>query len=269
MSSRDERERAQKQLEEMLRYGDLSTCRRAYLLNYFGEAWNEKNCNGCDICLPPRPPRQQLQQSRGVYAPINYDQVLFEQLRTLRREIADAKSVPPYVIFGDKSLQEMAQLYPQSMETFGRIFGVGKEKLAQYGELFLKCICTYAVAEGRTDQVSQKPAPAPKKKVSDTVLATLELLKEGCTLEEIAATRGFVMGTIINHLEMAIEEGLTPATDHLIPPTGERHQKITAAFNKIGTGLLLPIRTYLGETYSFEEIRLARFYYLREQTKKV
>lgn len=264
MTNPEERQRARKQLEEMARYGDLQSCRRAYLLHYFGEAWEEKKCNGCDLCLPPRVVKKQIEKTGGMY-----DQALFDQLRLIRRELAEARGVPPYVIFGDKSLQEMAQLYPQSPETFGRIFGVGKEKLVQYGSAFLKVICAYASEQGRTDQVSQKPTEPIKKKLGDTVTTTVEFLHKNFSLEDIAMQRRLSVGTIINHLEAAMEQGIALRTDHLQLPTTERFKSITTAFNRIGTGLLAPIKTYLGEAYSYDELRVARFLYLVHKKEQV
>ena len=64
-------------------------------------------------------------------------QALFEQLRALRRTIAQRESVPPYVIFHDSTLREMAQHRPQNLAALGEISGVGVRKLASYGEEFL------------------------------------------------------------------------------------------------------------------------------------
>jgi ATP-dependent DNA helicase RecQ len=67
----------------------------------------------------------------------DFDQTLFDKLRALRKKLADNKRVPPYIIFGDVSLREMAQRRPRTKEEFREITGVGDKKLADYGELFL------------------------------------------------------------------------------------------------------------------------------------
>ncbi len=69
-----------------------------------------------------------------------YDQNLFETLRAKRKELADRKGVPPYVIFPDKSLIDMAARRPKTIEEFSTIFGVGAKKLEAYGEIFLRVI---------------------------------------------------------------------------------------------------------------------------------
>lgn len=71
------------------------------------------------------------------------DEKLFESLRGLRREIAKEKSVPPYVVFSDKTLKEMSFMKPETSEDFLLITGVGEKKLKEYGEMFLKEISRY------------------------------------------------------------------------------------------------------------------------------
>jgi ATP-dependent DNA helicase RecQ len=68
---------------------------------------------------------------------IECDELLFEKLRLLRKSLADEHGVPPYIIFGDVSLRQMAREYPVSESEFRRISGVGERKLRDYGESFL------------------------------------------------------------------------------------------------------------------------------------
>ena len=65
---------------------------------------------------------------------------LFERLRGLRTEIARARDVPPYLIFNDASLRDMASSRPETPQEFLAIHGVGDKKLADFGETFLACI---------------------------------------------------------------------------------------------------------------------------------
>ena len=70
-------------------------------------------------------------------------EALFQALRNLRREIADKRGVPPYLIFSDKSLREMAAKLPQTPLAFLSITGVGEHKLKQYGNQFLEAIAGF------------------------------------------------------------------------------------------------------------------------------
>lgn len=71
---------------------------------------------------------------------LEYNQILFEQLRHLRRKLADQKQVAPFMIFGDQSLQEMAYYFPINLEEFAKIMGVGSRKLEEFGQVFVRLI---------------------------------------------------------------------------------------------------------------------------------
>ncbi len=72
-----------------------------------------------------------------------YDGGLFEVLRVLRKKLADAENYPPYIIFTDASLKQMAALYPRTLSDFRKINGVGDKKLEKYGAVFVKEIADY------------------------------------------------------------------------------------------------------------------------------
>ncbi|MBI5841940.1 MAG: DNA helicase RecQ [Chloroflexi bacterium] len=74
---------------------------------------------------------------------LEYNNALFSLLRTKRKEMADEMGVPPYVVFSDKTLVEMAAYYPQSPASLLTISGVGQVKARQYGEAFLEVIKSY------------------------------------------------------------------------------------------------------------------------------
>ena len=75
------------------------------------------------------------------------DTGLFESLRALRKELADAQGVPPFVIFGDRSLRDMVRSRPQTNSAFLELFGVGEHKLEQYGKRFMERIREYNTGE--------------------------------------------------------------------------------------------------------------------------
>jgi len=83
-------------------------------------------------------PAKKPKRPRGVG--FDYDAGLFDQLRTLRKELADRAGVPPYVIFGDATLAEMAAVRPQDLEALLAVNGVGQKKLERYGDAFLEIL---------------------------------------------------------------------------------------------------------------------------------
>ncbi|MEC9486823.1 MAG: DNA helicase RecQ [Prosthecochloris sp.] len=85
-----------------------------------------------------------------------YDRTLFEQLRTLRKELADRENVPPYIIFSDRSLRDMATIFPEDEESMLTVSGVGKVKLERYGEVFLDMIRTYTRQDGGREKNSKE-----------------------------------------------------------------------------------------------------------------
>src|SRR5438067_1838129 len=84
---------------------------------------------------------------------IECDEALFEKLRVLRRQIADERDVPAYVIFSDVSLREMARVYPTTSAEFGRIPGVGQQKLRDFAEPFTSAIKGYLTSNPRQPRV--------------------------------------------------------------------------------------------------------------------
>ncbi|MCR4313693.1 MAG: DNA helicase RecQ [Candidatus Uhrbacteria bacterium] len=243
----DERALAQSKLDEVISYCQTSRCRRTFLLPYFGEAWEDRRCEACDVCLRVGGEREDattvsqkilsavlktqerfgsayvcdvlagsrqkrilenrhdqlsvhgllsnmskplvreylqlleqegyLEQDKGAYPVLRVsplgrralrdrlaielpkprtvvvsasfkksfslegsDAELFDVLRALRKELANKQGVPPFVIFGDKALHDMASSRPQTPEAFLNLFGVGQRKFEQYGEIFMQCI---------------------------------------------------------------------------------------------------------------------------------
>ena len=86
---------------------------------------------------------------RGRTGEIECDELLFDQLRTVRRTLADARDVPAYVIFSDVSLREMARQYPTTPGEFRRIPGVGEQKLRDFADAFLAAIAEYLQSNPR------------------------------------------------------------------------------------------------------------------------
>jgi ATP-dependent DNA helicase RecQ len=78
----------------------------------------------------------------------DYDAALFERLRRLRKELADARDVPAYIIFSDVSLRQMAREAPADVAAFARISGVGEKKLREFGRVFLDAIAAHRRAAG-------------------------------------------------------------------------------------------------------------------------
>ncbi len=145
----EEKEQAQHNLDLSVAYGTLQGCRRKFLLEYFNEAYEIGNCGNCDCCITPTPLQVQKLKSKKSASKstftdnTNYDTSLFEVLRQVRTAEATRLKVPPYIVFGDKALHEMATSKPQTNEDFLNINGVGDKKLEKFGEVFMGVIRGY------------------------------------------------------------------------------------------------------------------------------
>ncbi len=189
-----------------------------------------------------------------------YDEGLFRELSALRKRIADQQGVPAFVIFGDKSLQDMARKAPIARQDFAGIFGVGEAKLRELSGPFLRAIRDYVKANGHP-QVNKFEQEPPQEKrtriVGNTYLETGSIISTGATIAEVAEQRGLAETTIIGHLERLVQEGEDVYFDHLLP-SSERVKAIKEAFDTMGLGLLRPVFDELGGEVSYEELRLVR-----------
>jgi ATP-dependent DNA helicase RecQ len=91
-----------------------------------------------ELVLPPKRERKRRGSKSGVPNPVG--DPLFEALRARRREIAQEAQVPPYIVFADAVLRDMAAARPDSLAAMSRISGVGARKLDAYGDAFLQVI---------------------------------------------------------------------------------------------------------------------------------
>lgn len=247
------------QLDQVIKYADLQQCRRRFLLAYFGEQYAAAHCASCDVCTHQTVSALPAEQT-------TYDQDLFEQLRVVRKQLAETFAVPPYIVFGNVSLQEMATYFPHSANSFLQITGVGPQKLAKFGDSFLKVIRDYSQQHGLSEKTkssikSPTPVEAAVKSgyVGLTYEQTKQLVAKKLSIADIAQQRQLLPGTIIAHLEK-----LVAADPHLdlayLKPPAARFNIIAAAFQRTQNFALSPVRALLGEGFSYDELQLARIF---------
>jgi ATP-dependent DNA helicase RecQ len=129
-------------LKQVQNFARANVCRRRILLAYFGET-PKLDCGNCDICNPAEDIKVITSFQAYSVSPNNggttgnYSKEIFEGLRRLRRQIADTKKLPAYIVFSDTTLKEMAEKCPRTSQQMLNISGVGQYKLEQYGQAFL------------------------------------------------------------------------------------------------------------------------------------
>lgn len=355
---------ARDQLQQMVHYAEAGGCRRASLLGYFGEIWEDVPCGGCDNCLAPRETfdgtlaaqkllscvfrirergqqgfglnhlidilcgadtamirkwrhtelstygigremkkaewqavgrelmrlgllhqtkekfsvievteegmatlreRRKITLTRPAAAPerisktgaIACDETLFEQLRELRRKLADERDVPAYIIFSDVALREMARSYPVNEREFSRISGVGKQKLEEFAATFIREIEEYLKSNPKQIFADSLAPVAPARSrggLNDTTRESLRRFRDGFSVSNIAQERGFATSTIFGHLATALEAGEEMDIGRLVPPALQK--EIEAAIDAVGDKSLSAIKEHLGDRADYGQIRI-------------
>ncbi len=199
-------------------------------------------------------------RSEGSSARRDLAEALFDRLRVLRKQVADAQSVAPYIVFADSSLKLMSQEQPQALAEFAEISGVGSRKLAQYGEKFVAEIREFCHERGIPLRGLADPEGSELLltgvEAGPTHLQTCVLFQQGLSPAEIAQQRQLSVNTVIHHIEVLLEAGQITEIERLVPI--DRHQAIQGAIEQVGDSSLKVIREHLGETFEYEEIKLVR-----------
>lgn len=187
------------------------------------------------------------------------DPGLFDDLRAYRRELAAERGIPPFVIFHDASLREMARVRPSGLADFGVIQGVGEKKLADYGKGFVARIAEYCQHHD-VDQ-DQRISVVPIEPITTTPMVSaakqqaFALFAEGQSIERVAKTIGRATSTTSNYLGAYIQ--LHEITDPTTWVSEKDASMIRKATEEVG-GLerLAPIKELLGDDFTYEQIRV-------------
>ena len=166
---------------------------------------------------------------------LDYDAHLFEILKDLRREIAAANNIPPFIVFTDISLQEMSTYFPTNVENMLEMNGVGENKMAKYGEVFMGKIKQYVEENNITPikKISAKRKNTTRSEIGDTFLNTFNMYKSGKSIEQIATERNLSRRTIEGHLIKCYESGMD--IDFTKDLHTEFEQEILHAIREFGT----------------------------------
>jgi ATP-dependent DNA helicase RecQ len=193
------------------------------------------------------------------------DEELFSILKDLRKKISKQKDVPPFVIFQDPSLEDMAIQYPITIDELQNISGVGAGKAQRYGEEFIELIKTY---------VEEKEIIRPLDMVVKSVVNKsgikvyiIQSIDAKRPLEDIADAKGMEMGELISEIEAIVHSGTRINLDYYIDRTidEERQHDIYSYFREEAeTDSLAVAIKELGNEFEEDEIRLMRIKFLSE-----
>ena len=200
---------------------------------------------------------------------IECDEGLFEQLRALRKILADKSEVPPYVIFGDRTLRSIARSYPQNEAAFLAMPGVGQKKWTDFGGDFLEAVADWLQDHEKIDfpDAAPEPKPAPKMKsesdLSGTANESLLLYQEGQTIEQISTARSLKPATILKHIADAIQLGKLDASPRDFYSEADE-QRIAQGVERHGLDALGPLHYDLGGDISYDTLHLYRAFATRK-----
>ena len=184
------------------------------------------------------------------------DRGLFDSLRELRRQVAEERRVPAYVVFGDATLRDMARVRPGSRTTFLNVRGVGERKMADLGQRFLEHIATYCRAHDLPLDAAAGGRPRRERasRPNDTKQAAFELFAKGASVEQVTAATGRALGTTWGYLAEFIETRRPQRLDPWLDP--DTYGAVAAAVKDVGSNYLKPIFEHLGGKVPYEHIRL-------------
>ncbi|MCB0561295.1 MAG: DNA helicase RecQ [Lewinellaceae bacterium] len=199
--------------------------------------------------------RQEAEKARAKQTakPQRVRDELFEKLRQLRKHLAQERGVPPYIVFNDATLEEMAAVRPMTDEEMKNINGVGERKLQLYGSYFIDAIIEYV-------------GPSSSHGKASTYQVTYEMYQRGLSVEEIARKRQINLSTIYSHLAILYEQGYDITLEEMVSPA--EVDKVLKSLRYLQEPYKLKdIFDYLGEQVPYHRIRLALAYGKREETR--
>jgi len=194
-----------------------------------------------------------------------YDPKLFEILKALRKQLAREKELPPYVIFQDPSLEEMATVYPTTKEELASINGVGMGKVNKFGKEFLDAIQKY-VEENDIETASEVVVKSSVNK-SKTKIFIIQQIDRKVDLEEIAESKAMSFADMLTEIENICYSGTKLNLDYYIDQIlDEEKQEIIHDYflNSETDSIEEAIADSSLSDFSEEEIRLMRVKFLSE-----
>lgn len=195
----------------------------------------------------------------------SYDEKLFEMLKNLRKQVARQKNLPPYVIFQDPSLEEMATTYPTTREDLAAINGVGMGKVNKFGKEFLEVIQKY-VHENDIETASDVIVKSSVNK-SKIKIFIIQQIDRKVDLEEIAESKSLTFDELLTEIENICYSGTKLNLDYYIDEVLDEHKQgqiFDYFLNSETDSLEEAMNDENNAEFNEEEIRLMRIKFLSE-----
>lgn len=220
----------QRKLQQMINYCETDKCLREFILSYFGDT-TPCICNKCSNCVVVEDEEEETYVETGKkrkkaaqLAGLNeLGAALFEKLRSVRTELAEEKSVPPYIICSDKTLKDICAKLPRDKEQLADVYGMGEQKIQNYGEAFVTAVNSF-VAD------NPNPSGSTTGERPQTVLSDEEAAETGSTRKKKLPF--YIEPRRLDEVELTDKCRLTELTNKIneLCPADKEHKKLAASF---------------------------------------
>jgi ATP-dependent DNA helicase RecQ len=209
--------------------------------------------------------KQEEEDEEKTQQAAGHDETLFTQLKELRKQVAKQKNLPPYVLFQDPSLKEMATTYPQSLHELTHISGVGQGKAQKFGSPFVAAIKKYVEdndIETAADVIIKSTVNRSKLKIY-----IIQQIDKKMDLTGIARSQGISMTDLMEEIEHICYSGTRLNLDYYIREAvdEDKQEEIYDYFMTATTDNIATAMQELGiDDFTEEEVRLVRIKFLSE-----
>ena len=204
------------------------------------------------------------ESDRGEARTVALDPALYAMLKDLRKTTAEKLGVPPYVVFQDVSLEQMATMYPVNLAELQNIQGVGAGKAKRYGEPFCRLIADHCKENDIERPEELRVRTVAKKSIQKVKI--IQAIDRQIALDDIATAEGIDFDDLLNEVEAIVYSGTKLNIDYFLDDVlDEEHvEDIYSYFSESDTDDLETAMQELGDDYSETEIRLVRIKFLSE-----
>lgn len=200
----------------------------------------------------------QVQQNSGM------DEVLFNQLKELRKTVAKKHGIPPYTVFMDPSLEDMTVQYPVNIDEIGKIYGVGEGKAKKYGKDFADFIKKY-VEENDIERTQDMVLKGVANKSSHKVFI-IQSTDKKIDLEDIAKAKNLTMDELLKEMERIVYQGTKINIDYYIDENFDEDmvEEFMAFMGESESDSMKVLLTEFGDDLSDEEVRMLRIKFISD-----
>jgi ATP-dependent DNA helicase RecQ len=193
------------------------------------------------------------------------DERLVEMLKDIRKKVAREKNLPPFVIFLESSLEDMATMYPTTLTELEKISGVSKGKALRYGKPFIEVIAKYV-----EENDIEKPDDFVMKSVvnrNNNKIFIIQNVDKKIPLETVAKTRDLRIDELLEEMETIVASGTKLNLDYAIDEMVDEYEQeeILDYFKSCETSSLQVAQEELAESnFNWEQLKLMRIKFLSE-----